>query len=294
MNIKEYKQEIIDNFQQVSFYSSYASGDDPDKPYRASNLKILREAIRNLENIELIEPEIAVLKKTSLFSNNKDEDFFTGVEKNKIESNVQRINIGLDFLLKYESRYQLVDEGLDIKLPEIQNFDDLSKLATDLKKAIELPVLDIGDGSYIKIEGAESGSIWLKVAIGTFSAVNLIAGICWAAAVIRKKKAEAKIFEEHARTLELKNEALDAIVGAQKIQLKNIIDSEAKAILENHYNSNDPEVLARLKLSLSTLSDLIDRGTQILPASDNKDVIKMFPDYSNLNLIESKTKKLNE
>ncbi|AWI26823.1 hypothetical protein [Flavobacterium pallidum] len=293
MNIKDAKQLIIDNYKQVKFLAGYTT-DIQDKPYKANNLIQLREALINLENVEMISSEISELKDSALFSSNKDEVYFNSSDRNLIDRNVQRINIGLEFLLNYENRTSLSGVGLDIKLPEIQNFDDLSKVSLDFKKAIELPILDIGNGSYVKIESAESGSIWLKIGVGTIMAVNLIAAICWAAAVIRKKKAEAKIFEEHARTLELKNDALGEIVNAQNQQLKNIIESEAKSIQENNYDSNDPEVLARLKLSIATVSDLIDRGTQILPASDNKDVIKMFPDYSNLNLIESKTKKLME
>ena len=90
----------------------------------------------------------------------------------------------------------------------------------------------------------------------------------------------------------MKNDSLETLVNAQKAQIKNIINAEAEEISNKFYKLNDPEVIERLKLSLNTINDLIDRGTQILPYSDKSEAIKSFPDYSNLNLIESTMKKL--
>jgi hypothetical protein len=291
MNIKEYEKIIKHNYQKLIYVSSYTAK-DPDKPYFAKNLKSLKDAILQLEDIDLIKEDIDILKNSSLFSNNKDEDYFNSLQNSLIDLSTKRLNIGLHFLLKYREQNPSPELGLFVRLPEIQNFDDLAKASNDFKKALEMPINDQQDGGYVKIETAEPGSIWLILSVGAMSAVNLIGAICWAAAVIRKKKAEAKIFEEHTRTLELKNDSLQIFVEAQKQQLKNILQGEAEAIAKNHYSSNDPEVISRLKLSISTVSDLIDRGSQILPSSDNVETLKSFPDYTKLHLIESTIKKL--
>ena len=168
----------------------------------------------------------------------------------------------------------------------------MGKLSNELKKAIEIPVNEQDKGGKINIQYAEPGSIWLIISVGTSAAVNLIAGLSWASAVYRKKRAEAKMFEEYAKTLELKNQALEDLVEAQKTQLKHILNSEAEEIAKGHFKSSSQETIERLKLSIGSISNLIDRGSQILPSSDDKDVIKLFPDYLNLDLIESKIKKL--
>ena len=62
----------------------------------------------------------------------------------------------------------------------------------------------------------------------------------------------------------------------KKFQIKNIIEAEAEEIAKAHYKLNDPEVINRLKLSLNTVNDLIDRGTQILPSSTIKKLLKHF------------------
>ncbi len=136
---------------------------------------------------------------------------------------------------------------------------------------------------------ADEGSVIFYVALGSLAAIRLVAGICWSAGVLKKRNAEAKIFEEHARTLELKNEALEIFVNAQKLQMKNILDAEANALANNMYNHNDPETIERLKLSISTVSNLIDKGVSILPVSKDENIQKSFPDYANLNLIHNKT-----
>lgn len=291
MNIKETAEIFKQNYDNLIFKSEYNSGNS-EKPYTAKDLTKLREAVLNLENIDIISSEINEIKKTLLFANYKDQEIFSHVQNSIISENVFKLKTGLEFLIRYNSQIEISENGLFIKLPEIQNFDDLSKVSNDFKKAIELPIADQNDGGFVKIETAESGSIWLIISVGTFSAVNLIAAICWSAAVLKKKRAEAKIFEEHAKTLSLKNESLEILVNAQKVQIKNILESEAEEIANEHFTLKDPEVINRLKLSINTVNDLIDRGAKILPSSDNKDVMRTFPDYSNLNLIESTLKKL--
>jgi hypothetical protein len=171
----------------------------------------------------------------------------------------------------------------------VKTFEELIKVANDLKKGIELPIADSKIGE-VNILTAESGSIWLLIYVG--AAMNLVAGICWSAAVIRKKFAEAKLFEEHARTLDLKNEALESLVQAQKQQLQNVIQGEAEAIANKNYQEHNNENIERLKLSLTTISELIEKGAIILPAEKNESITKLFPDYNNLSLIESTIKKL--
>ncbi|PIF71160.1 hypothetical protein [Flavobacterium sp. 2] len=291
MNLVEIEDKIINNYNKLKYNSSYVSNAG-DTSYVGKDLIQLREAIREFQDLELIKEELNAINQTPLLSTYGDQEMFTPSQNASLSRNIDSIRIGLDFLLRYKTQITKPQHGLYIKLPEIVNFEDLTKVANDLKKAVEIPINDQQNGGYVQIQSAESGSIWLVISVGTISAVNLIAGICWAAAVLRKKKAEAKIFEEHARTLELKNELMKDLADAQKQQYKNILQAEAEEIAKNNYDNNSPEVIERLKLSLTTVSDLIDRGTQILPSSD-KELTKSFPNYSSLDLIESTIKKIS-
>lgn len=146
----------------------------------------------------------------------------------------------------------------------------------------------------LKNKGADRGSIIFYVSLGAAAAVKLIGVICWSAAVIRRKRAEARILEEHAKTLQLKNESLRDLIEAQREQLRNITQGEAERIVRTHYDQNDPEAVERLKLSINSISELIDRGVTILPNGNDRETLKSFPDYSQLSLIESTIKQLKK
>lgn len=292
MNVKEILSKINNSIKYIDFNASYNSG-NTEKPYTAKNLTQLKDVVNELSDVDFIKDQIQALKATKLFENYKDEDIFTSSDHLKIQSIVNELKIGLKFLINYYySTNNYTDEVIHIKFPEIENFDDLSKTSNELKRAIEIPINESNTSGNVAILTAEKGSIWLIVSLGVASAVNLVAAICWSAAVIRRKNAEAKIFEAHAKTLELKNDALDILVKAQKEQISNILTAESEAILSKYYDHNDPETLARLKLSVTTVADLIDRGAKILPNSEKDDIKKLFPDYNNLNLISSTIKQL--
>ena len=294
MNIRETTDIFSKYINDLNFNSKYDSSKGTEKPYYVENLKPLRIAISNLEGIELLNKEINILKESALFKDGGDIDYFEPVQEMKIKNAVNSLKVGLEFLLRYSNQIELHQNSINIKLPEVKDFDSLSRVSKDFKLAIDIPLADQNHGGSVKIVTADSGSIWLTVSLGTAAAVNLVGGICWAAAVIRKKNAEAKIFEAHAKTLEIKNDMMTTFVEAQKSQLQNILDSEAKQIIENHYAENSDQALDRLKLSIQTVSDLIDRGTKILPAGHDVETKKIFPDYSNLNLIESTIRQLTE
>lgn len=297
MGIRENYRILKDALKYLNYKSEYISGESGGKPYLVDDIHNLKKGIELLSDIDFLEYYIKDLKENSgLFNTFKDKDNFNSSQDTVIKNNVNYLKTGIQFLLNYFDK-QTVNEkdidGVSIKLPELNSFDELSKISNELKKAIELPINDSGiENAKTEIVSAERGSIWLNIGLGTIAAVKLVASITWAATYLRKKKAEAKIFEEHAKTLELKNDALSSIIDAQKTQLKNILESEAKAIISEQYQHDDPETLRRLELSINTTADLIDRGVKILPTSENESLKELFPDYKNLNLIQSAIKQI--
>lgn len=296
MNLFEFYQDVTQAIPSLILKSEYLSAGAGDTPYATSNLSALRKAINSVENIKYLQDDITALRETWLYSMGNDSVRVTTVQKNEVQNLLTRLQIKLSTIKDITEDFSDFnrDDLLFVKLPELQSFDELTKFSSDLKKGIELPVLEKEIQGQVNIISAGSGSIVLYITLGTVLAVKLIAGVCWAAAVIRKKSAEAKIFEQHAKTLELKNEAFDSLVEAQKIQLKNILDSEAQSIAAKNFSHKDQETIERLKLSITTISELIDKGAKILPMSQNEDIQKAFPDYSRLNLIESTIKQITE
>lgn len=295
MNFIEYHEKISQAIPLLTFNSKYISGDQ-EFNYETSNLSQLRKGIHLIEDLPIVENEVKDLKTSWLFESTVENQKITNTENSTIISPLSLLKIKLSTLKDIAERSKIYNNNqtILIRIPEIQSFDKLIQYGKDFKKAIEIPIIDESIGGDVTILSADEGSVIFYVALGSVAAVKLVAGICWAAGVIKKKNAEANIFEEHARTLELKNEALEIFVNAQKAQMKNILDAEAKAIANNMYNHNEPETIERLKLSITTVSELIDKGVNILPVSKDEDIQKSFPDYTNLNLIESTIKKLGK
>jgi hypothetical protein len=295
MNLIAHYSTITEIMQTLKFESSY-DGTINNTPYYVKNLNLLRQNIVKIQHIPFINDIINKLKTSWLFKSTIDSGFITSPDDTNIKSFIVELKNKLDLLkIIIEASPLLKDENLlIINIPELKSFEDLTKLSKDLKKSIEIPILNDEINGRAEIVGADKGSFILYITLGSIFAIKLIAGICWAAAVVRKKNADAKIFEQHARTLELKNESLSNFVEAQKTQLKNILDSEAHAIAQKHYTHEDPETIERLKLSISTVSDLIDKGVKILPNSTDTEIQNSFPDYNKLNIIESSIKQITE
>lgn len=298
MGIRENYDKLKSSLNYLNYQTSYIS-DNGNKPYKFSNLNEIKKGIEILEDIDFLKDHIDDIKKNSgIYDTFRDEDVFTGAQNTTFTNGLSNLKTGIRFLLNYYNfnlKNDLEQNAIAVRLPDISTFDDLTKVSGELKKSIELPIIDSAiDEGKVEIYSAEQGSIWLMIGLGSVAAVNLVASVCWAAMVIRKKRAEAKIFEAQAKTLDLKNDALESIIDAQKIQIKNLLNAEAEAIASKHYDIKDPETIKRLELSINTTADLIDRGAKILPANEQSLEKGNFPDYKELNLLQSAIKQIRE
>lgn len=292
MNDRELYALAKENIDKLKFSAQQTSGET--LPYTAKGLNQLKSVISQFAKVPFLKDKILQFKSGPLYKSTRDSEAFSREEHKSIGGFVKNLRIGIGFFIdQFEFKNNSYKENeLSIRLPELKTFSDLGKIANDFKKSIEIPLADSKVGGEVLIRTSEPGSIWLIVGVGTIGAVKLIGGIAWAAAVIKKKKSEAKIFEEHAKTLQLKNEELEILINAHRKQDERVLNSEAEAIAEKHYSHNDPETLERLKLSINSISELIDRGAKILPSSSTNDSKNIFPDYDKLNLIESTINKL--
>lgn len=289
----EYYDLISKSLPSLQFESEFASSNIASS-YTGRNLIALRQTIREISEVPYIEQEVGALSESWLFDSPANSQRITPAQEVSIRTLVNELRIKLTLLKQIAESSQLFNKEdiVLISIPEIQSFDNLAKLANDFKKVIEIPILDEKVKGKVNILSAAEGSIILYVGLGVASAVTLIARISWSAAVLRRKSAEAKMYEQYAKTLDLKNEMLSTLINAQKVQMKNILDAEANSIANKSYNHNDPETIERLKLSISTASELIEKGVKILPLSKDSEVQKSFPNYNELHLVESTIKQL--
>ncbi len=297
MRLREIEFHLSEVIKLLNTFSGVRMDNYSPARYDLQSLPAIRQVISILNGLNLFKDETEVLRLSSV-SNNSMETIQASVEEyNKISAAISRIKSNSKIAL--EALNVALPENKDeeltiyIRLPEFKDFDDLSELMDQLKKAIQLPILLEGIEGEIYIKNFDSGSKWFEIVVKSVTAVSLIGSIAWSGAVIYKKFQEAKVVEEHARSVKLGNEHLEALIKANDVQLTLLIEAEAQHIQKEFFKTGKPEDLERLKLSIKTMSELIEKGTQVQPALlAPENVSNLFPNYSNLMLTESKQKLL--
>ena len=120
--------------------------------------------------------------------------------------------VGLSRFLKATTKPDAQDDVF-VKLPPTDDFNAVIAYQTQIAKALEQVV--VPEGGELKIMSWEPGSLWLELAVGGQAMVMIVGSIAWSAAVIYKKAQEGRMFHQHAKSLELKNESLQNLVEAQ-------------------------------------------------------------------------------
>jgi hypothetical protein len=293
MDLRNIQRIIEANIGNLSLKHQYVGGEPTT--YEFSGIQNTKKALHGLEEIDIFKDAIQQLKDSALYQTHTDKLKVAIEEFRKISETFDEVAYGCYYLKKVldKSLSEISPNSISIKLPRIVDFDDMSKILLDLNKAITIPVVDKKINGKIKIEYVESGSIWLIVALGTPLAVGLIGSICWSSAVINKKRQEAKMFEEHVKTLELNNQNQKNLIDAQQKQLSLLLNAEASNIVNEYYKEINNEQIERLKLSIETLGRLILKGAEVHPALNSPEEVRnLFPDFKKLNLIESKIKSI--
>jgi hypothetical protein len=266
--------------------------------YIVDGIPILIDSIQKLESFPYLNREIQELKgfdSIYYISNDKASievslyNSFSSTANtliNKIQSSISIIST----LIEKEK-----ENELSIKLAEYRTLDELIIDLQKIEKIISQSILPLTNSQYI-IDGFDVGSKWINIVLSTSLSLSLLAGIVWSGCVIRNKKLEGDILVEKVKSMEVKNESLEDLRNANKIALDLLLKTEA----ENLYSQIDVkkknnEDIVRLQYCINEMSILIDKGVEFYPKLDStEDVKNLFPDYSQLSMIESKIKLIEE
>ena len=295
MRLRRIKQTLEGNMVHLNYKREYLSGNQPGFLYTdITNLKI---AIERVKNQGLYVSLISEIETSIIFSTSQDEIILTDAkEDTRLKKGLEVVRSGCHALLMILK--ELYDEKEDdstiyVQMPKIKDLEDLSKKSKILHNAISQSILDPSIKGTIKVRSYDIGSLWIIITVGSVMAVKLIGGLVWAAAVIRKKKMEFKTFEQHVKCLEIKTESMVDLKDAQKKQLEESLEAEAGNLAAQFYKSGNAEKTERLKYSIKLISDLMDKGVEIHPSLNaSKEVGNMYPDYTNIRLIESRIHEL--
>jgi len=286
--------EIIKHLEIAKSLFTFESKAHSDyTKYSVSGLTNLRKAIKKIEETKLFQNQINSLKNSSWFSGFEDQTNISSTEHSQISHFIDYVKTASEGINEYINLKSETSEEfvLNIYLPNQYTFSDFESLSNDLKKGIELPALDVGGSS--RIISAEPGSIWLIVAFTTSAAISIIGKIIKIATNANIEIQKGKIFANYAKSLKLSNEMNQTILEAQKKLVDEIIDKEIEEAKKDIDTSDDITKVGRLKLAVTTISELLRKEIKFLPAPKmGTDIVENFPNEETTSLIEKEIIKL--
>lgn len=294
-SLKQIKLQLQDIIKKLEWKSNDVNlGGNNGVVTQLSGLNNIRSVVNDISTLHLFDNIATSLKESVIFTTANNEMNIQVKEGREIVNNLNTLKTlstnFLNILLKTVPEEDV--NSINIKLPNVNDFDELSKVAREIHLGLTQVILNKEINGQTKIVSVENGSIWFNVFVGA-SAVTVIASLTWASAVIYKKIQEGKLLAEQVRGLKVKNDSLEDILKAQKAETETMIQAEAEHIASEHFKENIPENIERKKKSITTFADLIGRGAEIHPALvAPENVSNLFPDPTKLIGVESKIKRL--
>ena len=194
---------------------------------KLSGLNNIRAVLNDIESLKLFDNIIVSLKSSAILTSSNDQMNIQNGEAQNINAQLTTLKTlvqnFLDVLLKTVPEEN--PDSINIKLPEIKDFDELSKVSRDIHIGLTQVIINDEINGETKIVSVENGSIWLNVIVGT-AAVTVVASLVWAAAVIYKKIQEGKLLDQQVRGLKVKNDSLEDILKAQKAETELISNNQ--------------------------------------------------------------------
>ena len=264
---------------------------------KISNIDTFPEALKLLDSFSCFENELKALRNYDVLYNNHENSFLmTQANFNTFNSVVKQLRdkVSLYISIVDNTIVPTNEKTVCIKLIEYDSMKDIADELEKLDKIILQVITHKDINCSYKFSSFDIGSSWIYITIESVVGLHVLAGLVWAACVIRKKWNEGSILEKTVEAMKIKNESLEDIKSANKILIDELTNKEAENLMaENNLEDTDNEYKNRLIHSITDLSKLINDGVQIHPSlMAPEDSRNLFPDYSKLDSIESKTKLL--
>jgi hypothetical protein len=257
------------------------------------------KGISFIEGLNFLHQELQGIKNLDFFYNYTGNDIsFDSQVHGQVTTALTRLkNRVKEFITIFKSIINDESEfELHIKLIEHNSLGDLGDELKILDKVINQLITHKKINGTYKFSSFDLGTTWVYIVFSSAPALLIIASAVWSACVIRKKWLEGNLLLENIRQMKIKTESLKDIQETNEKLLRDLTENEAKNILsENDLDDPEHEYKERVIYAIKTLSDLIDKGAEIHPAIMAPEEVKnLFPDFSSLDLIESKTKLLED
>ena len=280
MRLIEIKQKINKAFELYNLKIIQLNG---------GNIKIekaqdIRQAISLLNEIKMLPFEDPYTFIQTIHSDN------VIVDPSKHPGIVEKLK-HLDFTLKilkdWYQDYIPNDEDpyeVDIKLPQTNKMDELTKSCIMINKSLSQVVSEIG--GILTFKRMEYGSSWIAVGVGTLLASKLVMSIADAAFNLVKKYCNFKIVQQAYERYSMGTDMMRQIKEANEAILKQDMSLLAEKIDQEYYTEQDHERVQRIRVSIQEMYKLIELGGEIHPSLLLQDAKDDKIDYKELLMLK--------
>lgn len=264
-----------------------------------SNINGFKQLVSRIKEIPIYNDEVRFIENSELYSTTSDLlNVSSDEKKTSITIAASYILNSAEALFKTANKMidKLDDNTISIKMRNTDDYDLLISDMANLQKCISQIILHPKIEGKLEIDSWEYGSRWMNLYLGSTLAVGVVASSAWSGAVVYKKVQEGRIIAEYVRGLSIKHDAIEEIKAKQQEAITSLVSVEAKKIQVEFYDEDENnENFERIKYSIKLFSELIENGTEVHPAlTAPESVQNLFPDFSKLESVVSKTKLLTD
>lgn len=288
MRLQDIKMHINNAYNSFDDKYSTQNGN-----YYLENVQALRTAIKELYEAEIIvRNDLELNIFTVIDSCMTDRLTLDSSQISVFKEELAKIKYTIKMFHDWVNRYlpdNDDDTTVNIKLPPLNQIEDLGNVTNIINKALSQSVSEIGGEA--KIKRLEYGSSWLVITVGTYMAEKLVMTLADAAFKIAQKYYGIKMMQQQYERISMGTDMLKTIKEANETIISKDIRKFAEDIEKEYYpeNDRDNERIERLRVSINEMSKLIESGGEIHPSlicsSDNNE---NQPDYKLLlNVIKS-------
>ena len=295
MRLRTIKHIIEEVLPELEVIASKRNSSPPT--FQLSNPEELKNAILEIEKLELLTDVLSELKNQSFYSFNGDVLIIQQEEYIILNKTIPQLRNILEVTAESIEKAQNheIDSSLvvSIKIPEISDFEELEKTSSKLTKIFSQTLLsDEIDGGF-RIIGFDTGSNWIDILATSTAIVQTIGGLAWSGAVVFKKLQEGLLVQQKVREMKISNDAIEEVNIKSKEGVNEIAEKEAQFIYNKYFSGKDPEQITRIKMALKEIADLYNQGGTIKPSLEaSQEVEEDFPNMSELPKIQSKVKQI--
>lgn len=225
---------------------------------------------------------------TELLSSKIDRWKVDGGQYNTYKAQSDKIKTVINTFYSWLSRYVPTEETettINIKLPTINNFTDLTIAVNCLKKAFSQIVPEAGGN--IQVKQLDHGSYWIIIDVGSVDVVYFIGLLVSAAYYIAVKVVNLLKSIEELKSVRLDNQIKEKQI--EKDFIKRKAQEEAEKINEEYFGENKEQDIAnhnerkgRICVSLEELVKIIRSGGEIHQSIEAKgnSIGDLYPKYN--------------